>query len=87
MTEKDKKFVSNWEKTLKFGRLKYVIFQSIFFGIVAYIVSSLILFVFFSDKNVFQFDQLLIRFISFLVFGFLLFYFYSWDKTIKNIIL
>lgn len=84
MTQKEQDFASNWEKTIKFGRFKYALVQGIFFGVVTYIVSSIILFFFFSDKTVFQFDQLLTRFITFLIVGFLFFYFYNWSKGNKK---
>lgn len=84
MTEQDQKFVTNWKKTLKFGRFKYALIQSIFFAVVTYIVSSIILYFFFSEKSVFEFDQLLTRFVSFLVVGFIFFYFYSWKVNSKK---
>jgi len=84
MTEKDKKFIETWKIARNLGRLKYALTYGAFFGIFTYVFSSIILYYVFSERDFFHLPNIVIQLLGFLLVGFLLAYYSTWDRNNKK---
>lgn len=84
MTLKEEKFIETWKIAKKMGKMKYAITYGAFFGIFTFIVSNLIMFYVFSNKEYLQFSYAIIQLVLFIIIGFIISYFFTWkSNTIK----
>ncbi len=84
MTDKEQNFLKTWQIAMKMGRVKYAYTSALFFGIFTLIISNLIVYFVFEDKEILEPVRLIFQFLSFIIVGFLLSYFFTWKKNSKK---
>jgi len=84
MNSKEQKFIKSWEIAINLGRFKYALIYSVFFSLFTYLISSLITYYVFADKTTYQTNRIITYLITFLIGGFVLFYFYTWKTNNKK---
>jgi high-affinity Fe2+/Pb2+ permease len=84
MTDKEQNFLKTWQIAIKMGRVKYAYTSALFFGIFTLIISTLIVYFVFEDKEVLKPVRLIFQFLGFIIAGFVLSYFFTWKKNSKK---